>query len=1050
MHVRRFSLWLLLTVPFTLAALSAAALALSNPDHSGQSSENLAWNATLATTGQSTTEKAGDSKMPGMANPAAVHCLELGYEWKKVTSERGEQGICVLPDNSECGEWAFFEGRCGQAYSYCARQGMKTVTKKDGKNAFSPTYAVCTSRGKVVGSVSDLMGLSKKATVGAAPAPETAVPAPQSAAPEMLLTELPSSFTWTDKDGEDWMSPVKEQLCGTCWAFSTVGLVEAMWNIYKENPNLDLDLSEQDLIASFNADPSEGCNCDVGYCPSSDGDFGSLRRIGVCGLVAESCLPQHFNPCDVSCSGKCTDPPEVYVNDWGPVEHTIDAIKAHLVSKGPVVTNVALVGEFDNIDPWGDWGVYRCDDNLDTWHAVVIAGYNDVVGDPNGGYWIVKNSWGVFWGEGGYFKVGYGECGIENFTSYASFEPIRGSISGTVSDAGGNPIEGCLVSASPGAGKGGCASTDVDGSYVVTKLSPAEYQVSVDCEGYFIEYYDGVAVGSEQDTPNINFTLQLGGSITGTVRDVGGNALPGVLVSARKDGEVKWLQTTSGADGSYAISRLTTGEYKVKAYAVDYFTEYYNGARSEGDAALVPVTVEHETSGIDFSLDHPGTISGVVVEGLLGIPLPDAYVCASFDGIHSLSCAYPNASGAYIIDGLRGADYIVRARLSGYVDEYYQEVWTPENATKVHVVEEQDTGGIGFFLSVGGSISGAVTHADGSPVGSQGTCFARAQLGGGIPHQAVVDDYGHYTIRDLAPGDYTVLAYCGGYYGNTWRDYGTPVPVLQYMDTPGINFVFDIDTDGDGFFDSVDNCPLVANPDQLNTDADPIDNGPVVAGDDVTVPSGDGLGDACDDDDDNDWMQETGTNALGVPGEDVGCNGSGPTNPLKADSDGDMVVDGAECLLGSNPNDANSKPSCNGFVDNDHDCIPNSVEALFGSSDSIRDTDGDGFNDAMEIKGWGTSPTERDSDVDACDDDKEIADVYGDKVADGADCTLIAERVYKIRDDDPNDGDPNPDNDMVVSPAFDINRDGTVNGQDRTLCLLNSSPHEPYEECDCS
>jgi hypothetical protein len=48
-------------------------------------------------------------------------------------------------------------------------------------------------------------------------------------------------------------------------------------------------------------------------------------------------------------------------------------------------------------------------------HAICIVGYND-----SQGYWICKNSWGLRWGENGWFKIGYGECGIGNsFAFYA-------------------------------------------------------------------------------------------------------------------------------------------------------------------------------------------------------------------------------------------------------------------------------------------------------------------------------------------------------------------------------------------------------------------------------------------------------------------------------------------------------------------------------------------------------------------------------------------------------------------------------------------------------
>jgi hypothetical protein len=45
---------------------------------------------------------------------------------------------------------------------------------------------------------------------------------------------------------------------------------------------------------------------------------------------------------------------------------------------------------------------------------VVIVGYNDA-----GSYWIVKNSWGPTWNGDGYFKVGYGECSIEDYVYWS-------------------------------------------------------------------------------------------------------------------------------------------------------------------------------------------------------------------------------------------------------------------------------------------------------------------------------------------------------------------------------------------------------------------------------------------------------------------------------------------------------------------------------------------------------------------------------------------------------------------------------------------------------
>ena len=81
------------------------------------------------------------------------------------------------------------------------------------------------------------------------------------------------------------------------------------------------------------------------------------------------------------------------------------------------------------------------------------------------------------------------------------------------------------------------------------------------------------------------------------------------------------------------------------------------------------------------------------------------------------------------------------------------------------------------------------------------------------------------------------------------------------------NVVIGTDTDADGWANTVDNCPTVVNPDQLNTD-------------------GDSLGDACDPDDDNDGFSDVvetsvGTNPL------VRCG----TNAWPADINNDGFSD---------------------------------------------------------------------------------------------------------------------------------------------------------------
>jgi hypothetical protein len=60
-------------------------------------------------------------------------------------------------------------------------------------------------------------------------------------------------------------------------------------------------------------------------------------------------------------------------------------------------------------------------------------------------------------------------------------------------------------------------------------------------------------------------------------------------------------------------------------------------------------------------------------------------------------------------------------------------------------------------------------------------------------------------------------------------------------DGDGTPNYIDLDADGDGITDNLDNCPLVANANQLDNDKD-------------------GLGDVCDDDDDNDGVFDANDN----------------------------------------------------------------------------------------------------------------------------------------------------------------------------------------------
>lgn len=214
---------------------------------------------------------------------------------------------------------------------------------------------------------------------------------------------------------------------------------------------------------------------------------------------------------------------------------------------------------------------------------------------------------------------------------------------------------------------------------------------------------------------------------------------------------------------------------------------------------------------------------------------------------------------------------------------------------------------------------------------------------------------------------------------------GVNVPSSPYVVLPGT------DADLDGVPDFLDNCPLIANPGQQNSDGGRVG----LAGVDRTNPRSDRLGDACDDDKDNDFLADAQELSLTVrPGAVAPCEfvgGLSPSNPLNPDEDGDGVLSGIECLLGSNPLAASSTPErCDatdndgdGFVDEgcpdlDSDGLPDGSEVMIAASASLADTDGDGIKDGVEVIAHGTLPDRGDTHSIGCSDGIRIKSLDGD------------------------------------------------------------------------
>jgi len=144
------------------------------------------------------------------------------------------------------------------------------------------------------------------------------------------------------------------------------------------------------------------------------------------GAVDETCQPYQakskscskLNICrDCKHGGGCypvKNPSKYRVSQYGFVKGEKNMM-AEIKQRGPISCRQAVTKQFFN----HKGGIFK-DSTGDTFarHATSIVGW----GKSNKGqkYWIVRNSWGTYWGENGYFKIakGVNNLGIEEECSW--------------------------------------------------------------------------------------------------------------------------------------------------------------------------------------------------------------------------------------------------------------------------------------------------------------------------------------------------------------------------------------------------------------------------------------------------------------------------------------------------------------------------------------------------------------------------------------------------------------------------------------------------------
>eukprot|EP00998_Keelungia_sp_KM082_P006444 NODE_2693_length_1009_cov_74.595238_g2673_i0.p1 GENE.NODE_2693_length_1009_cov_74.595238_g2673_i0~~NODE_2693_length_1009_cov_74.595238_g2673_i0.p1 ORF type:complete len:292 (+),score=63.98 NODE_2693_length_1009_cov_74.595238_g2673_i0:48-923(+) len=215
---------------------------------------------------------------------------------------------------------------------------------------------------------------------------------------------IPTSLDWRNMNGTNYATPLRNQhipqYCGSCWAMGSTSALADRFKIGRKSQWPDLELAVQTVVYCVPG------GCDGGsagsayqYIQNHGIPDDSCQNYVAKGLGSE-CTEEHI--CETCTpSGGCsavTNHTKYHIKEYGPVSGATDMMK-EIMARGPIACGIDATEALEKFR--GGSVFHGRGESIN--HIISVAGWGTTSSGDE--YWIVRNSWGHYFGDQGWFKL---------------------------------------------------------------------------------------------------------------------------------------------------------------------------------------------------------------------------------------------------------------------------------------------------------------------------------------------------------------------------------------------------------------------------------------------------------------------------------------------------------------------------------------------------------------------------------------------------------------------------------------------------------------------